>query len=429
MRKFLKQGLILLQLQVVHALRALGLYNALTFDDILERPGYTDFSRSDVDLTTRLAGRIELRLPVVSAPMDKVTEWEVAAELAKIGGIGFIHRNLTIDQQVKQVKKVKDLGLLVGAAIAADPGYMERVVALVKVGRVDVLLIDSAHGHNQMVIDAIREIKRQFPEMPLIAGNVATYEGTKALAKAGADAIRVGMGPGSICTTRIVSGMGVPQITALLESVWAAFWTDTPVIADGGIRYSGDMTKALANGASTVMLGSMLASAVEAPGKIILLTASQIPSRFKSISGKVNAMSYLELRERFPEKAALIEEIPEAMPYNELYCFHEYRGMGSVGAMEQGATVKSEGEFHGKSFKNGAAMVAEGVEALVPIKGSVTELVEQWIGGIKSGMFYLGCRTIPCLWRKARFDRVTAASQTESHPHDVVVTNAGKSYS
>lgn len=354
---------------------------ALTFDDVLLLPNYSDFTRDKIVITTNLTRKIKLKIPLVSAPMDKVTESRLAISLAELGGIGIIHRNLTIADQVREVKKVKTKNLLVGAAIGSTPGYQERVEALVKTG-VDVIVVDSAHGYSKFVIEAVKWIKSKY-RIETIAGNVATYDGAKALIKAGADGLRVGMGPGSICSTRVISGMGVPQMMALQETVRAAKLTKTPIIADGGIQFSGDIVKALAVGASTVMMGSMFAATHESPGKIVVWKSKK---------------------------------------------YKEYRGMGSTGAMEDGAKIKSEGEFHNKQYVKNGPMIAEGIEGLIPLKGSLKEFVEQLIGGLKSGMYYTGAKSIPALWRKARFIRITEASLKESHPHDVFITNPGENY-
>ena len=231
----------------------------LSFDDILLLPDYADFSRSDINLSTQITKKITLSLPFVSAPMDTVTESKLAIALATLGGIGIIHRNLTVQNQAAEVKLVKAKKLLVGAAIGAGKGFEERVEALVKTG-VDVIIVDSAHGYSKGVIETTEYIKRKFPKIEVIAGNVATFAGAKALIRAGADGIRVGMGPGAICTTRIISGMGVPQITAIMETVRAAKKLGIPIIADGGIKYSGDIVKALAAGASAVMMGNYFTS-------------------------------------------------------------------------------------------------------------------------------------------------------------------------
>jgi IMP dehydrogenase len=370
----------------------------LSFDDILLLPDYADFSRSDIDLSTQITQKIKLSLPFVSAPMDTVTESRLAIALARLGGIGIIHRNLTVQNQANEVKKVKNKKLLVGAAIGASKGFEERVEALVKAGA-DVIVVDSAHGFSKGVIETTEYIKNKFPKMEVIAGNVATYDGATALILAGADGIRVGMGPGAICTTRIISGMGMPQITAIMETVRAAKKAGIPIIADGGIKYSGDIVKALAVGASAVMMGNYFAAAVESPGKIINLKPEQVPSRFKSSLNK-------KLK---------------------TYKFKEYRGMGSIAAMKRGAKIKSEDEFHGKSYKD-RVMIAEGVESLILLKGSVEELIDQAVGGIRSGMYYVGAKNIQELWQKAKFIQITQASLNESHPHDVLITNPGKNY-
>ncbi len=371
---------------------------ALTFDDVLLLPGFSDFSRSDIFLKTSLTRSIVLDSPFVSSPMDTVTESRLAIALARLGGIGIIHRNLTITDQAEETAKVKKHKLLVGAAVGTGKGFELRVEALVKAG-VDVIIIDSAHGFASPIIKALLYIKSHFRTLQVIAGSIATFDGAKALIEAGADGLRVGMGPGAICTTRIISGMGVPQITALMETVRAAKPYKVPVIADGGIKYSGDMVKAIAAGASTVMMGSYFASSLESPGRVHTLTRSQVPHRFQSI-----------------------------LTAKKTYKFKEYRGMGSLGAMKKGAKIKSEDEFHGKSYYKDRVLVAEGVEGLVPIKGTVAELVEQSIGGIKSGMYYVGAKTIEELWEKAQFVQITQASLTESHPHDILITNAGENY-
>ena len=372
---------------------------AITFDDVLLVPGYSGFSRADIDLTTKLTKKITLKTPLVSSPMDTVTGAKMAIALAKLGGIGFIHRNLSIEDQAAEVQKVKDEKQLVGAAVGASQGFEDRVQALVNAG-VDTLLIDSAHGNCLSVVNTLKFLKDKYPQIEVIAGSIATYDGAKNLIEAGADGLRVGMGPGAICTTRIISGMGVPQITALFDVARAAEGTGVPIIADGGIKYSGDMVKAFAAGAATVMMGSFFASCEEAPGDVYELTQEQVPARFKSIFKKEQ----------------------------KSYKFKTYRGMGSVGAMKEGARIKSEDEFHGKSYKD-RVLVAEGVEGLVPIKGTVQDIVEQAVGGIKSGLFYVGAKTIPELEKTGKFMQITQASLIESHPHDILVTNGGENYS
>lgn len=370
----------------------------ITFDDVLLIPGYADFSRSAIDLSTQLTKKIKLTSPFVSSPMDTVTESPLAIALAELGGIGIIHRNLTSEDQADQVAKVVKKGLLVGAAIGANVGFEERAKALVTAD-VSVIVVDSAHGNAKPIIDAVKYLKKTYPKLEVIAGNIATKEGAENLIKAGADALRVGMGPGAICTTRIISGMGVPQLTAIMETVSVAKKAGIPIIADGGIKYSGDMVKAFAAGASTVMMGSYFAGAKEAPGTTHELKPEQVPSRFKSILSKKQAT----------------------------YTFKEYRGMGSIAAMKEGARIKSEDEFHGKSYKD-RVLVAEGVESLTPVKGTLKDIIDQTIGGIRSGMYYVGVKTIKELQEKGQFMQITQASLTESHPHDILITNPGENY-
>ena len=377
----------------------------ITFDDVLLIPGYSDFKRQDISLKTNLTKNITLDIPLVSAPMDTVTEADLAIALAKEGGIGIIHRNLTVSAQAGEVMKVVEalrampVHKYVGAAIGASAGSMDRAAALVKAG-VNVIVIDSAHGYADYVIDMIKKIKEQFPNLDVIGGNVATYDGARALIDAGVDGLRVGMGPGAICTTRIISGMGVPQVTAIMETAQAGKEAGVPIIADGGIKYSGDMVKAFAAGASTVMMGSMFASCEEAPGAQVELPLEQVPSRFKNILKQDK----------------------------QTYTFKSYRGMGSVGAMQEGTKIKSEDEFHGKSYSD-RVLVAEGVEGLVPVNGSVKSVVDQAVGGIRSGMYYVGTKTIAQLQEEGTFTQITHASLTESHPHDIFITNPGENYS
>lgn len=373
-------------------------YQGLTFDDVLLYPDYCDFKRDDIKLDTYLTKKIRIKIPFVSSPMDTVTESDMAIALGKLGGIGIIHRNLTINDQIKEIIKVKKQQIIVGAAIGSGPGFEKRVDALVK-NNVDVIVVDSAHGYTKSIIDTVKIIKNKYPRLQIIAGNVATYKGALALIKAGTDGLRVGMGPGAICTTRIISGMGIPQISALFETCAIAQKYKIPVISDGGVKYSGDMIKALSAGASTIMMGSIFASCQESPGEIYKLNSTQIPSRFKNILKKDQ----------------------------DIYLFKSYRGMGSIGAMKKGAEIKSENEFHGKSYKD-RVLVAEGVEGMVPIRGQVKDILTQAIGGIKSGMYYLGAKTIKDLHDKAKFLKISQSSLKESHPHDLFVTNPGKNY-
>lgn len=370
----------------------------LSFDDVLLLPGYSDFNRSQIDLTSKLTKKIILKTPLISAPMDTVTESKLAIALAKRGGIGIIHRNLTVSDQADQVRRVAKQKLLVGAAIGVGKIFEDRAKALANAG-VSVIVIDSAHGNSKPIIDAVLYLKKTYPRMQIIAGNVATRQGAENLIKVGVDGLRVGMGPGAICTTRIISGMGVPQLTAIMETVSVAKKAGVPVIADGGVKYSGDMVKAFAAGASSVMMGNYFAGASESPGKIVELKPERVPSRFKSILSKKQAT----------------------------YAFKEYRGMGSIAAMQEGAKIKAEDEFHGKSYKD-RVLVAEGVESLTPIKGTLNDIVDQAIGGIRSGMYYVGVKNIDQLQKEAKFIQITQASLAESHPHDVLITNPGDNY-
>lgn len=371
----------------------------LTFDDILLLPGYVDFTRSDIDLSTNLTKKLTLRMPLVSSPMDTVTESNMAIALGKLGGIGVIHRSLSVENQAKEVAKVKAKGLFAGAAIGTMDGYEKRVKALVA-AEVDVIVIDTAHGYTKFVLDVLKHIKKTYPKLEVIAGSIATSEAAEALIKAGADGLRVGMGPGSICTTRVISGMGVPQITAIFETASVAKKHGVPIIADGGIKHSGEIVKALAAGASAVMMGSMFAGTAEAPGEVVELEAKHVPARFQSIlNGKTNR-----------------------------FRFKQYRGMGSLPAMKHGAAIQAEDEFHGKDYKSRSVLVAEGVEGYTPYRGKLQEVVDQLEGGIRSGFFYVGAKNVDELWQKARFTKITQASLGENHPHDVLVTDPGNNY-
>ena len=496
---------------------------ALTFDDVLLVPAFSDVVPTQVSTATRLTKRITLNTPLLSAAMDTVTESRLAIAMAQAGGMGVIHRNLSIEQQAQEVDKVKrsesgmivdpvtieperpisdalevmrrykisgvpvtqgkklvgiltnrdlrfisqtdipisevmtkknlitvpvgttleqaehilhqhrvekllvvndayelkglitvkdiqkklkypnackdDQGRLrVAAAIGATGDFLERAAALIE-ARVDALAIDSAHGHSSRVLEAVRECKRAFPDVDLLAGNVATYEGCLALIDAGADAIKVGIGPGSICTTRMVTGAGMPQITAISEAYRAAKGSDVAIIADGGIKYSGDLTKAIAAGASVIMIGSLFAGVDESPGEMILYQGRS---------------------------------------------FKSYRGMGSLSAMAQGS---GERYFQGKDDLNSAGtaprsitspesaqsnrlakFVPEGIEGRVPHRGPLEAMVFQLVGGLRSGMGYLGCSTIPDLQENGRFVRISGAGLRESHVHDVIITREAPNY-
>lgn len=481
------------------------LYEALTYDDVLLIPGYSEILPRDTDTTTQLTKNIRLNIPLVSAAMDTVTEAELAIAMALEGGLGFIHKNMTKEKQAQQVRKVKrsqsgmildpvtlnvnanvmdaeiimrehkiggipvinesgkligiitnrdlrfhkdmstpiksimtsenlitaeekdiDLekaedilqihkieklpivneegvltGLItykdilkkknkpnackdsygrlrVGAAVGVTPDINERIELLKEAG-VDVISIDTAHGHSRGVIDTCKRVKQSYPDIELIVGNVATGEGAKALADAGADGIKVGVGPGSICTTRIIAGVGVPQLSAVYESAKAVKDMGVPIIADGGIRFSGDLVKAIVGGASSVMIGSLLAGTEEAPGDIIIYEGR----KFKS-----------------------------------------YRGMGSLEAMEDG----SKDRYFQDAEDDIKKLVPEGIVGRVNYKGLVSEVLYQLVGGLKAGMGYCGAPDIPTLG-EAKFVKITAAGSQESHPHDVFITREAPNYS
>jgi len=479
-------------------------YQGITFDDVLLEPGYSDLVPKDADVRTQLTRNVRINIPILSSPMDTVTESELAIALAQEGGIGIIHKNLSVPLQTREVDKVKrsengiitdpitlppdqtvgyarqimeehhvsgvpitvdgklkgiltrrDLKFLtdnnqkiaevmthqnlvtapenttlvaaeqlltknkveklllvddefrlkglitikdidktqkfpnackdargrlkVGAAIGVHD--FDRAASLIEAG-VDVLVVDSAHGHSRNVIETVREIKKRHA-IDVIAGNVATEAGARALAEAGADAVKVGIGPGSICTTRIVSGVGVPQISAIEQAAKGLAGTGVPLIADGGIRYSGDITKALAAGAYSVMIGGLFAGLAESPGQLILYRGRT---------------------------------------------FKSYRGMGSLGAMVAGSADRySQGGA--AAPRNNGKLVPEGVEGRVPYKGQLAPFVYQMVGGLRAGMGYCGCRTLVELRSKARFIQVTAASVQESHPHDIAITQESPNYS
>ncbi len=479
-----------------------SLREALTFDDVLLLPGYADFLPSDADVATRFTRELELRIPFVSSAMDTVTEWRTAVTMAREGGLGIIHKNMSPDDQALEVVKVKraetgmivdpvtvapgeslngalelmrrheisglpvvegdkpvgiltsrdvrfeqnldqkvaqlmtrdlvtvppgveqkkarellhkhriekllvvgedgelvglitikdllqadrypdsvkdSLGrLCVGAALGVGPDREKRAEALHRAG-VDVLIIDTAHGHTQGVIDAVRDTKNTYPDVQLVAGNVATAEGTKALIDAGADAVKVGMGPGSICTTRVVAGIGVPQITAVMDCSRVGREHGVPIIADGGVKYSGDAVKAIAAGAETVMIGSLFAGTDEAPGELVLYQGRTYKS---------------------------------------------YRGMGSLGAMKQGSSDR----YAQSDVSDVGKLVPEGIEGRVPYRGPLSTVVYQLVGGLRAGMGYTGCNSVRKLQQDSRFVRISPAGLHESHVHDVMVTKEAPNY-
>lgn len=343
---------------------------AISFDDVLLVPQKSSVLPKDTDVSTRFSKRIHLSIPIVSAAMDTVTESSLAAALAKEGGIGIIHKNMSAEKQARGVRAVKEKGLLVGAAISVGEEQYKRARLLVEAGA-DALVIDTAHGHSEGVIEMVQRIKKDpfFKQADVIAGNVATQGGAHDLAMAGADAVKVGMGPGSICTTRVVAGVGVPQITAIMDAVLGIRRSkkDIPLIADGGIKYSGDIAKALGAGASSVMIGNLFAGTDETPGEII----EQDGKKYKT-----------------------------------------YRGMGSLEAMERGSKDR-----YGQADVLPKKLVPEGVSGSVPYRGPLSEQVRILVGGLRSSMGYLGARAIPEFQKKARFIQITSAGVLESRPH------------
>ena len=367
----------------------------LTFDDVLLIPAESHVLPNEVDLSVQLAKNIKLNVPFISAGMDTVTESSMAIAMALQGGMGVVHKNMSIQAQAGEVSTVKGVSLagnfdkaatdyqnrlLVAAAVGVTSDTFERAEALLKVGA-DAIVIDTAHGHSAGVLRKIAEIRDHFPDVTLIAGNVATAEGTKALFDAGVDVVKVGIGPGSICTTRVVAGVGVPQITAIYDAASVAREYGKTIIADGGIKYSGDIVKALAAGGNAVMLGSMFSGTTEAPGDV-----------FEDNGKKYKA----------------------------------YRGMGSVGAMAQ-SHGSSDRYFQG-GVNEANKLVPEGIEARVEYKGDVADIIFQMVGGLRSGMGYCGAPDIQTLIDKAQFVQITNAGLRESHPHDVQITKAAPNY-
>ena len=350
----------------------------LTYDDVLLLPDASDVVPSEVNTSTRLTRGINLRIPVVSSAMDTVTESTMAIAMAHAGGIGIIHRNLPVGDQVKHVLAVKKANTeyLVGAAVGVGDDGFHRALELIKVG-VDVVVVDTAHGHHRAVLEAIERIKAAHPEIQIIGGNVATRAGAQALINAGADAVKVGVGPGSICTTRVVAGVGVPQVTAIMEAHKACVKAEVPLIADGGLQYSGDIAKAIVAGADTVMLGSLLAGCDESPGELI------------EINGRK---------------------------------FKGYRGMGSLGAMQSRGEQKSysKDRYMQDDVLSEDKLVPEGIEGKVAYRGPVAATVHQLVGGLRSGMGYAGAATIADLQKNGQLIQITSAGLQESHPHDVM---------
>ena len=343
---------------------------ALTFDDVTLAPNYSEVLPSEVSTKTILSKNLILEIPLLSSAMDTVTESKMAIAIAKAGGIGIIHRNLDIKKQISEIKKVQSKNLIVGAAVGAGPKELKRAETILK-ENVDLIVVDTAHGHTKKVAEIIKKIKKKNPnQTALCAGNVATAEAAKFLVKLGVDIIKVGIGPGSICTTRLVAGIGVPQLSAILEAKKGVKNKKVSIISDGGIKFSGDIAKALAAGADAVMIGSLFAGTVEAPGKVI----------------KKNGQLY-----------------------------KNFRGMGSVGAMNKGSADR----YFQKIQKNTSKYVPEGVEGLVKFKGNVEKIIYKLIGGLKSSMGYLGSKKIINLRKKPKFVKITKAGFYESMVHNI----------
>ena len=350
---------------------------ALTFDDVTMMPKYSEVLPSEVNTNIKLSNNLTLKIPLLSSAMDTITESKMAIALAEAGGIGVIHRNLNIKKQIEEIKKVQKQKLLVGAAVGAGPLEHERAKAILK-EKIDLIVVDTAHGHSKKVAETIKLIKKiKTNKTTLCAGNIATAEAAKFLIKLGVDIIKVGIGPGSICTTRLVAGIGVPQLSAILE-VKKGSKNKVKIISDGGIKYSGDIAKALSAGADAVMIGSLFAGSKETPGKLI------------KRNGKF---------------------------------FKSFRGMGSVGAMNKGSADRY---FQSKQ-KDSSKYVPEGVEGLAKYKGKVDSIIFKLVGGLRSSMGYLGSKQIKYLRNKPQFVKITKAGFYESMVHNVdIVKNDNK---
>lgn len=339
---------------------------ALTFDDVLLVPQFSSVLPSDTDTSTKL-GSLNLKIPILSAAMDTVTEARLAQAIAIAGGVGVIHKSMSPEQQAEQVRQVKAANLFVGASIGIGEDGQMRADLLGAAG-VDMIVVDTAHGHTQLVIECVDRLKQKYPSLVVVAGNIVTAEAALALAKVGADVVKVGIGPGSICTTRIVAGVGYPQLTAVQNVASALKGTLTSVIADGGIRFSGDIVKALAAGAHAVMLGGLFAGTDESPGEVQIIDGQSYKS---------------------------------------------YRGMGSAAAAKAGSADryfqhKQKGKF-----------TEEGADGFRPYSGSVQDVLEPLVGGLRLGMGYLGAKNIADLQAKAQFVKITAAGRAESHVHNL----------
>lgn len=364
----------------------------LTFDDVLLVPQFSKVVPLQTSLKTNLTKNIKLNIPIIASPMDTICESKMAIELARLGGIGIIHKNLSIKKQAEEIKIVKDYKiseddsdaaldndgkLLVGGSVSIGSDFKERTIALYEAG-IDVIIIDSAHGHSKNIIDAVHFARDNCAGLDIIAGNIATREAAISLIDAGVDAIRVGIGPGSICTTRVIAGVGVPQITALMDVYEACAYTDCKIIADGGIKTSGDVCKAIGAGASCVMLGNMLSGTTETPGELI------------EIDGEY---------------------------------YKSFVGMGSLVAMKRGSS-----ERYFQNAKEPAKLVPEGIESMVAYKGDVADVIFQICGGLRSGMGYNGARNVLELTQKAKFIKISNNGLKESHPHSLNIIKDAPNY-
>ena len=351
---------------------------SLTFDDVLLLPQYSNVLPSETDISLRLTNKINLGAPFLSSAMDTVTESKMAIAIAKAGGIGIIHRNLNIKKQSKEIIKVKKKKLFVGAAVGTNEEDVDRAKSLIDSG-CDLIVIDTAHGHSKKVLETLSKLKKIDNSIPFCVGNIATGEAAKKLYNSGADIIKIGIGPGSICTTRMVAGIGVPQISAILEVKNALKNKKIKIISDGGIKFSGDIAKALAAGADAIMMGSIFAGTDESPGK-----------KFKA-KGKF---------------------------------YKQYRGMGSIGAMSSG----SANRYFQKNFKDKSKFVPEGVEGRVEYKGSVSKIIYQLKGGLRSSMGYIGAHNLGQITKNAKFIKITKAGFYESMVHSVEMTQKSINY-
>lgn len=352
---------------------------ALTFDDVTLVPRYSEILPSEVNTEISLTNSLKLKIPVLSSAMDTITESKMAIGIAKAGGMGIIHRNLDIKKQINEIKKVKKHKLLVGAAVGAGPNEFKRSEAIIKEG-VDMIVVDTAHGHSKKVAEIIKFIKKiNIKKIALCAGNIATAEAAKFLVNLGVDIVKVGIGPGSICTTRLVAGIGVPQLSAILSVRKGLKNKNIKIISDGGIKYSGDLTKAFAAGADAVMIGSLFAGTDEAPGKLI------------KMNGKL---------------------------------YKNFRGMGSIGAMNKGSADR----YFQSSQKDFSKYVPEGVEGFAKYKGDVGSIIYKLVGGLKSSMGYLGSKDVYNLRNKANFVKITKAGFYESMVHNVDVIKGEDKY-